>query len=213
VNANGANGAPACSGYLLSRNYLARVTRANFAMDGIDLPEAGVADALTVGAAARTCRSRQAQRVRNHVAILRRIAGLSGRGESLTASAVLQWYASIASGLSTAPPDASSLERLDRIARRVNCPPQNLRPALGEVAALHSNLLADPVVPSFNGILARLLLAYHLARCGLPPVLLQPDADRAVPPHPAAWLARLLERTSETLDVLLTEARSHPPRR
>ena len=189
----------------LSRPYLARVTRAGFAMDGIDLSERTVVDALKVGGASRSCRPRQAQRLRNHVAILRRIHTTARRGEPLAAGTIVRWYTSVACGLSTAHLDVPSLARLDRVARRINSPPQNLRPALEELAALHADVLADPIVPSFNGILARLLLTFHLTRCGLPPVLFQPDTDRGLPPHGPTWLRRLLELITQSLDALLAE--------
>jgi hypothetical protein len=65
-------------------------------------------------------------------------------------------------------------------------------------------MLADPVVPSFNGILARLLLRYHLGRCGLPPVLFAPDLDGAgrLLDEPRL-LARLLELIHQSYGALL----------
>jgi hypothetical protein len=174
-------------------------------MDGIDLPEPTVTDALKVGGASRSCRSRQAQRLRNHVAILRRIQTTARRAEPLTTDTIVRWYTSVACGLSTSHLDAPSLARLERVARRINSPPQNLRPAMEELAALHADLLADPIVPSFNGILARLLLTAHLTRCGLPPVIFHPDTDRALPPDSPTRLRRLLELITESLDALLVE--------
>ena len=57
----------------LPREYLARVTWASFQMEGIELSEREVTDALAPGPAHRALRPRQGQRVRNHMAILRRI--------------------------------------------------------------------------------------------------------------------------------------------
>jgi hypothetical protein len=185
------------------RFYLARVTRASFQLDGIDLPERAAADALAVGAAGRVCRSRQGQRLRNHVAILRRIGGMVRHGQPLSGGAVVRWYTSISCGLSSARLDGESLARLERVARQINSPHLNLRPAVEETARLYYEILADPIVPSFNGILARLLLGCQLGRCGLPPVLFDPASDRALPADPAALLRRLLELVQKSYDCLL----------
>src|SRR5438067_7473165 len=54
-----------------SRAYLAEITYISFRLDGLDVSEAQVHDALATGRDRRTVRSRQAQRIRNHVALLR----------------------------------------------------------------------------------------------------------------------------------------------
>jgi hypothetical protein len=53
-------------------------------------------------------------------------------------------------------------------------------------------LLSDPFVPSFNGILARLLLQCHIGRCGLPVVVLDPQTD-----------ARVFESENSVLNAIL----------
>ena len=60
-------------------------------------------------------------------------------------------------------------DRLAALVERMNSPELRLQAGVQQVARLHAQLLADPLVPSFNGILARLLLRYHLGRCGLRP--------------------------------------------
>ena len=91
------------------RRYLALVTQVSFEMDGIVLGEHELADALSPSAARRPCRSRQAQRLRNHMAILRRIGWLVRRSQPLDARAVVRWYTSISCGLSSARLDGPSL--------------------------------------------------------------------------------------------------------
>jgi hypothetical protein len=183
------------------------VTRASFRLDGIDLPEREVMDAVAAGAAGRESvgpgfRSRQGQRLRNHVAILRRIQQLVRRGHALTAATIVRWYTSVSCGLTSARLDAGSLARLERVARQINCPHLHLRPAIEEIARLYAELLTDPVVPSFNGILARLILTSHLGRCGLPPVLFDPARDAPPPADAGGLLRRLLELVQQSYDHL-----------
>jgi hypothetical protein len=118
------------------RRYLALVTRVSFEMDGIVMGEHELADALGRSPARRRCRSRQAQRLRNHVAILCRVGSLSRRGQPLEVGAVVRWYTSISCGLSSALLDAPTLTRLEWVARQINSPHLNLRPALEATAGL-----------------------------------------------------------------------------
>jgi hypothetical protein len=111
------------------------------------------------------------------VAILHRVESLLRRGQPLQTADVIRWYTSIASGLSAGGLAPGILGRIERIVSAVNSPRLRLGPAVQEVAALHVNLLADPFVPGFNGIMARLLLRYHMGRCGLPPVAFDPETD------------------------------------
>jgi hypothetical protein len=143
----------------------------------MDVRQVQVEEALAHGAARRQVRSRLAQRIRNHAAILLYIECLLRRAGNLSVRMVVRWYTSISSGLSTAALDGGTLSRLESVVRRINSPQLRLQPALTEVARLHVQLRADPFVPSFNGILARLLLQYHVRRCGLPAVVLDPQAD------------------------------------
>ena len=66
-------------------------------------------------------------------------------------------------------------------------------------------MLADPVVPSFNGILARLLLRYHLGRCGLPPVILVPEQDAGRLLDESHLLTRLLDLVHESYAAMLAK--------
>src|SRR5687768_2519832 len=176
---------------------------------GTSLPEAdptgerAPAAALARGGAARAFRSRQQQRVRNHVAILRHLESLLRRGGTLKSPDVVRWYTSVACGLSTTQLDEPTTARLDAVVRQINSPHLRLRPAVQGIARVHRQMLADPVVPSFNGILARLLLRYHLGRCGLPPVLFVPERDATVLLDEQRLLARLLELIDEAYAMML----------
>jgi hypothetical protein len=187
------------TGAPLPADYVERATCASFQMDGVPLAAAEFQTALArVGT--RGCRSRAAQRVRNHVAILRRIESLLARPQPLQTADVVRWYTSIASGLSAGGITDAALERIDRVVSAVNSPRLRFSPAVKEVAALHVNLLTDPFVPGFNGILARLLLRYHMGRCGLPPIVFDPETD---PPRLATVSKlepRLLELIKQSYD-------------
>jgi hypothetical protein len=144
-------------------------------------------------------------RIRNHVAILHRIERGLHRGESLKTAAVVRWYTLIASGLSITSLDEPTMGRLDQLVRRINSPHLRLQPAVQEIARLHVQSLADPLVPGFNGILVRLLLRYHLGRCGLPPVVFHSETDGPLLTDETTLLARLLELIDESYDLLLSE--------
>ncbi|MEZ0267079.1 MAG: hypothetical protein ACAI43_20295, partial [Phycisphaerae bacterium] len=156
-----------------------RATWASFRLDGIDVDLDQVADAVAAADSARPTllRSRQAQRLRNHAAILRHIETDLRRAQALTPDGVLRWYTAVSAGLSTTDIDGVAVARLTEVVRRINSPQLRVKPALIEAGQVYVRLLADPLVPSFNGILARLLLRYHLGRCGLPPVVFDPIVD------------------------------------
>ena len=188
-----------------ARYYLV-ATDASFRLDGLDLPGADLAAALDPAGRARAFRSRQQQRVRNHVAILRHLETLLRRGGTLKSADVVRWYTSVASGLSTTQFDEPTAARLDAVVRQINSPHLRLRPAVQGIARLHRQMLADPVVPSFNGILARLLLRYHLGRCGLPPVMFVPEMDKGLNLlDEQRLLYRLLELIDESYAALLSK--------
>ena len=130
------------------------------------------------------------------------------KGTPLKGSDVVRWYTSVASGLSTTRLDDATAARLDGIVRQLNSPHLRLCPAVQDIARLHHEMLAEPIVPSFNGILARLLLRYHLGRCGLPPVLFVPGTDGDVMSDELRLLARLLERIDEAYGMMLGPARA-----
>src|SRR3954452_11868844 len=124
----------------LPREYLARVTWASFRMEGIELSEREVTDAMAPGPAHRALRPRQGQRVRNHMAILRRIECHVRRGQPLNARSVVRWYTTISCGLTSAQLDEESFSRLDGAVRQINCPSLNLRPAVEDVAKRYHEL-------------------------------------------------------------------------
>jgi hypothetical protein len=169
-------------------------------MDGVVLTGSEYRLALLHRGNGRACRLRPAQRARNHVAILRRIESLLGRGQALHPRDVIRWYTSVACGLSAGTIDGATEARIARIVSAVNSPRLRFRPAVQEVAALHVNLVTNPFVPGFNGILARLLLRYHMGRCGLPPVVFDPAVDTGSLTSVSTLEPRLLELIVETYD-------------
>jgi len=184
-------------------DYYLRATWSSFRLEGLDVTEDELREALGPTSSDRpTLRSRQALRLRNHAAILPRTENDLQQGLTLTGDTVLRWYVGISAGLSTTSLDQATQARLDDVVRRVNSPQLRLQPALQEVAATHLRLLADPLVPSFNGILARLLLRYHLGRSRLPGVVWDPLAD-ARPRDAATVLRRLVELLDESFDRVL----------
>jgi hypothetical protein len=188
---------------LLGAGYFLAATDASFRLDGMHLPPRDLAAAVSRGWGAKTFRPRQQQRVRNHVAILRRVERLLRHGGPLKAGEVVRWYTSVACGLSTTGLDEPNTSRLEGIVRQVNSPHLRLCPAVQGIARLHGQMLADPVVPSFNGILARLLLRYHLGRCGLPPVVFSPESDGPLLLNEQRLLSRLLDLIDEAYATML----------
>lgn len=185
------------------RAHLAAATYSSFRIDGLDLSMVEVNSALSHGAQRKVLRSRQGQRIRNHVAILHCIAKSIRQNEPLRTTAVVRWYTSISNGLSTACLNDSTMSRLNGIVRQVNSPQLRLQPALQEIARLHGQLLADPFVPSFNGILARLLLTYHLGRCALPAVVFHPESPPTLLQSESHLLPYLLGLIDESYLLLL----------
>jgi hypothetical protein len=188
----------------LPRHYLASLTLASFTLDGMEISEPEVAVATAHGAARRAFRSRQAQRVRNHVAILHCLESMLRKQLPLTLDATLRWYTNVSSGLCTTALSAPTLDRLDRVVRRINTPQHRLQPAMQDIARLHLEILTDPIFPSFNGILARLLLHYHLGRTGIPPLLFNAANDSRALRDRMLCLPKLMERVETTLTALAT---------
>ena len=186
--------------------YYERATYVSFRLDGLEVTEAEVREALAHRAAARACRTCAARRIRNHAAILRHIELLLRRGQPLAGRDVIRWYTSVACGLSGGSVDGQTPGRLDQIVSAMNSPQLRLWPAVRDVAAAHVRLLNDPFVPGFNGILARLLLRYHLGRCGLPPVLFDVQHDPPRLGDVSTFLPRLLELLDEGYDRLVKRA-------
>ena len=184
-----------------SADYFAIATLRSFQLEGIPLNQSEFTHALARGWAGKELHSRTHQRVRNHVAILRRIELSLRAGATITSQTVLRWYTSISCGLSLAALDESSMARLENVVRRINSPQFRLQPAITEIAHLHAQLNSDPLVPSFNGILARLLLQYHLGRCGLPRVVFDANADHTLLKDEPRLLKRILEMVDAAYEV------------
>jgi hypothetical protein len=189
----------------LPDEYFATATLVSFRLEGIQIDPAQVASALAHGQGRKAVRSRSNQRIRNHVAILRHIESAIIQGSALTAQSVVRWYTSISCGLSSAPLDQSTMRRLENIVRRINSPQFRLQSAIKEIAHLHAQLFADPLVPSFNGILSRLLLRYHLGRSGLPPVMFDPQSDEKLLHDEPRLLNRVLEMLNGSYDMMLAQ--------
>lgn len=187
----------------LPAELLVRMTYASFALEQLSVSEGEVAAAVMARAKRRSFRPPQALRIRNHVAILRTIERMNRRREELKVESVVRWYTSLSCGLSTAGIDGARLGRLERHLRRINSPQMRLEPAVGEVAGLHVELLSDPIFPGFNGIVARLLMQYHLARCGLPPVVMDPNGDRVKMMGVGTLEGRVMEMLVESYESLL----------
>lgn len=195
------------------RSLLARITENSFILEGIALHPADVSDAIATRSRKRGVRSGTAQRIRNHFAILEDIERGLRAGQSLRLPMVLRWYTMLGNGLSTTTPAGEKLDRLEQVIRRINFPHLRLQPAISEVAQVHVESLADALVPSFHGIVARLILHYHLGRCGLCGVAFDPRSDG---PHllDEKWLtARLLQLLDQSYDLLLLAQRGAGPLR
>lgn len=197
-----ADRAAACATVVL---HIEQATCSSFGMDGLPLTPEEFRTAMDRGRVARARRTRSAGRVRNHVAILRRIELLLRRGQPLSGADVIRWYTSIAGGLSAGSIGNATLGRIERIVSSVNSPRLRFRPAVQEIAALHVNLLTDPFAPGFNGILARLLLCYHLGRCGLPPVVFDPETDGRRVLSEVTLVPRLINLLLESYEVVTTD--------
>lgn len=169
-----------------------RMAMASLRMDGLQIEESDVVEALLKGGVRGDLRSRRAQFIRNHVAIQLRIERCIRNAAPLRPSDVLTWYALLCSGRPATGIDAAGLARLEQVCRQVNSPPMQLQAAIADIATLHCHMLRDPLVPSFNGILARLILRYHLGRCALPRITLGTDAAGFDGLDPRRLYARLV---------------------
>lgn len=187
----------------LPGDFYVAATRASFQIDGLSATAAELTAALAPGAAGKACRSRQSQRIRNHVAVLRHAQLLLRRGQPLHPDDIVRWYTAISCGLSTSALDDSTRNRLASVATRVNSPQMRLRPAVEDAAQLHHRLLTELFVPAFNGIVARVVLHYHLSRCGLPTVIFDPNADRAPAPDEATITRRLMHLIAARYEEML----------
>jgi hypothetical protein len=180
-----------------------RLTRSSFEMESLAVREDDVVSAMDSDAGRRMFRPPQMLRIRNHVAILRHVEKLIRHGDELKPATVVRWYTLISCGLSAGPIDEARMLRIERCLRRINSPQLRLQQALAEVTAVHAALVTDPVFPGFNGILSRLLLQYHLARCQLPPIAFDPAADRERVRSERTLLPRIVELVGESYRGLL----------
>ena len=186
-------------GLFSTRNYLATATYASFRLEGLEISETEMTSALAIGPARRPFRSRQAQRIRNHVVALRQIDAQVISGEPLIPQKFIRWYTSISCGLCPGDLADAAQERLAEQIHRINFPELRLSGAIQEITRLHQALLADPLVPSFNGILSRLLLRFHLGRCGLPPILFPADTPTTALTSERLLLPLLMELIEKKL--------------
>jgi hypothetical protein len=187
----------------LPADFYVAATRASFEIDGLSSSPGELAAALAPGAAGKACRSRQSQRIRNHVAVLHHAQLLFRRGQPLHPDDIIRWYTAISCGLSNSALDDSTRNRLASIVTRINSPQMRLRPAVEDAAQLHHRLLTEPFVPAFNGIVARVVLHYHLSRCGLPTVVFDSKADRAAPTDEASLTRRLMHLIGARYEEML----------
>jgi hypothetical protein len=190
-------------GWRLTTSFLTRFTVSSFKLDGLEVTEAQATSAMAASSMQRPFRSRLSQRLRNHLAILWNIQRAVAANRPLKGETIVRWYTSVSCGLSNTGLDEATMDRLQAVAGRISSPRLRLQPAVQDVARVHARLIADPVVPSFNGILARLMLCYHLGRCGLPPVMFDPVADRPLLTQESALLPRLMDLIDASYSVLL----------
>jgi hypothetical protein len=184
------------------RALLAQLTCRSFQLDGHAVTEPMMLQAISPGAQRRELRSRLTQRLRNHLAILQQIELDLHHRKPLRPPAVVRWYTSVSSGLSSAALGDGAHRRLEDLLRRINAGQLRLAPAIQECARLHLQLLSDPLVPSFNRILARLLLHFHLGRCNLPPVSFAADDAHVDQLGEARFAVRLLQLADAAYDTL-----------
>jgi hypothetical protein len=183
--------------------YYSAATLGSFLLDGIAITPGQVEDALAPASSGHSVRSRLRQRLRHHVGILKRIERDLHVARPLKTDAVVRWYTCISCGLSTAMLSDERHARLEQVVHQTNFPQLRLQPALCHIARLHAQILREELLPSFNGILARLILRYHLGRCGFPPVVF--DAMRVTRVQlldEARLLPLLMERIEQGFDLL-----------
>lgn len=176
--------------------WLARATAASFRLEGIEVGPDSIVAEVIASRARRRMRPRADQRLRNHAAALLCVERLLRTGQSLQVANVLRWYTSVSAGLSTTMLAGPKLDRLTTVVSQVNTPHQRIAAAMREIIELHLSILRDELVPSFHGILARLLLHFHLGRCGLRPMV--PDFDLGRPADPRDLLRRVVTRIEES---------------
>jgi hypothetical protein len=187
---------------VLPRQLLVDLTVASFRMEQIAVKPDEVAQAL---AKATPLRTRHQRRIRTHITILLQIYQALRKRTDLEPTQVLRWYTSLSGGLSIPDVDASCVARLTQCLRQINSPALRVQSAVKQIAAVHVRLLSDPVFPGFNGVLARLLLQYHLGRCLLPPVMFDAERDRSIASGEEAMAGRLTALIGEAYQRLFPQ--------
>ena len=156
---------------LTSHCFLADATRSSFGLDGMEISANDAIVALDSLSAHKTIRSRMMQRIRNHVAALRTVDARVHHKQQLTTANFMRWYISFGCGLCPSTPDPSGIARIEHQIQQIISPELRFKAAIQQIVKLQITRTVDPLVPSFNGILSRLLLRYHIGRCGLPPIV------------------------------------------
>jgi len=185
------------STFIVDRPFVERATHVSFELEGIVLPPGSVRAGLCGKSGRVQMRPRIAHRIRSHCAVLLQIERMIKSRRSTNVSALVGWYTTFSAGLCSAGLDDRSMRALSDVVHRINAPPHRVQAAIDEAARLHVELLREPAVPSFPGILARLVLHAQLGRCGLPPVTFDPAVDRVAfekPAELAARISKLIER-------------------
>lgn len=182
--------------------FVADATSASFHIDGIAVTLDQVTRALGHRQSVRAFRSPTSHRLRVHAAMLRCCERMILQRRPLRGIQLYRWYAGLSAGLGVARGSPDQSRRFEDVVARVNFSTPSLSFAVGQSVTLYNELLAEPIVPSYNGILARLLLNLHLGRSGLLPVIIEPAGDEpAVQRLDEPTLLRLLLRRYELAGV------------
>jgi len=185
------------STFIVDRPFVEKATHVSFELEGIVLPPGSVRAGLCGKSGRVQMRPRMVQRIRSHGAVLLQIERMIKSRRSTNVLGLVGWYTTFSAGLCSAGLDEQSMRALSDVVHRINTPPHRVQAVIDEAARLHVQLLREPAVPSFPGILARLVLHAQLGRCGLPPVIFDPAVDRAAfekPAELAARITKLIER-------------------
>lgn len=181
--------------WVMPRPFLVDATHASFAIEGIHASLEQVARAVGHQQRVRAFRSPLTHRIRAHASILRCCERLIATGRPLRVDHVVRWYTGLSAGVTSTPVESSDVRRrVDAAVSRLNAPTRRLARAIDEAVALYRELLRDPVVPGYGGIVARLMLNLQLGRSGLLPVIVDPAGDDGAPLDAAALLGLLGQR-------------------
>ena len=166
------------SGWVMPRPFLIDATHASFRIEGINASLEQVARAIGHQQRVRAFRSPLSHRIRAHASILRCCERLISTDRPLRGDHVVRWYTGLSAGVTSTPIESVDVRsRVESIVSRLNAPTSRLSSAIAEAVTLYHDLLRDPVVPGYNGIVARLMLNLQLGRSGLLPVIIDPAGD------------------------------------